>query len=75
VNQITVAIIAGITAFIATNIDDLVILLICFAQVKEERIKKSHVISGAYWGLIILILLSLVGYFGGLIISSKWIGL
>lgn len=74
-NQITVAIIAGITAFIATNIDDLVILLIFFAQVKEEKIKKSHVISGAYCGLIILILFSLVGYFGGLIISSKWIGL
>ncbi len=74
-NQITVAIIAGITTFIATNIDDLVILLIFFAQVKEGKIKTSQIISGAYWGFIALILFSLVGFFGGLIISPQWIGL
>ncbi|MBL1208960.1 cadmium resistance transporter [Geminocystis sp. GBBB08] len=74
-NQVIIAIFEGISAFIATNIDDLLILLIFFTQVKEEKIEKNHVISGAYLGLIILILLSLVGYFGGLIISSQWIGL
>lgn len=74
-NQIFIAIITGITAFIATNIDDLVILLILFAQVKEEQITKIHVISGSYWGFIVIILLSLIGFFGGLIIAPSWIGL
>ncbi|BAQ62473.1 cadmium resistance transporter [Geminocystis sp. NIES-3708] len=74
-NQVFIAIITGITAFIATNIDDLVILLILFAQVKEEKITKIHVISGSYWGFIVIILLSLIGFFGGLIISPSWIGL
>lgn len=66
---------AGVTAFIATNIDDLVILLLFFAQVKDDKLRYSHVISGSYWALVVIILLSLVGFIGGLVISPAWIGL
>ncbi|BAQ65737.1 cadmium resistance transporter [Geminocystis sp. NIES-3709] len=74
-NQIVIAIVEGVSAFIATNIDDLVILLIFFAQVKEKKIKVIHIINGSYLGFIVIILFSLIGFFGGLIISPEWIGL
>jgi cadmium resistance transport/sequestration family protein len=74
-NQIALAVMEGVSAFFATNIDDLVILLLFFAQVKDKKIKAIHVVSGSSWGLVVLILLSLVGFFGGLVISSAWIGL
>lgn len=74
-NQIAIALIEAITAFIATSIDDLLILLIFFAQVKEERLTTSSVLIGSYLGFSIIILLSLVGFLGGLVISPKWIGI
>lgn len=68
----TVAI--AITAFTATNIDDMLILTIFFAQV-DQRFRPRHILIGQYLGFGLIILASLPGYFGGLIIDSKWIGL
>lgn len=68
----TVAI--AITAFTATNIDDILILTIFFAQV-DNRFRPRHILIGQYLGFALLILASLPGYFGGLIIDHKWIGL
>ncbi len=64
----------AIAAFTATNIDDILILTIFFAQV-DDKFRPRHILIGQYLGFVALILASLPGYFGGLIIDHKWIGL
>jgi cadmium resistance transport/sequestration family protein len=68
------AVIAGTTAFIATNIDDIVILMLFFAQV-NATFRPHHIVTGQYLGFAALIVASLPGFFGGLLISKEWIGL
>lgn len=68
------AVIAGATAFVATNIDDIVILMLFFAQV-NATFRPQHIVIGQYLGFAVLILASLPGFFGGLLISREWIGL
>jgi cadmium resistance transport/sequestration family protein len=68
------AIVTGITAFTATNIDDLVILMLFFAQV-DSKLKPWHIFAGQYLGFTALVLTSLPGFFGGLMIPRPWIGL
>jgi cadmium resistance protein CadD (predicted permease) len=74
VNEIFLAMVEGVTAFVATNVDDLFILLLFFAQVNRE-FRPHHIVSGSYWGFAALTALSLIGFFGGLVVSSAWIGL
>lgn len=73
-NDIITAISTGLVAFCATNIDDIVILLLFFSQV-NANFRPWHVIVGQYLGFTILIILSLPGFFGGLILPQNWIGL
>jgi cadmium resistance transport/sequestration family protein len=61
-------------AFFATNLDDIIILTLFFAQV-NAHFRKRHIIVGQYLGFTIIILASLPGYFGGLIIQRPIIGL
>lgn len=68
------AIIAGVTSFVATNIDDIVILMLFFAQV-NATFRPRHIVAGQYLGFIVLIAASLPGFFGGLILPKAWIGL
>ncbi len=70
----TSAIIVGITSFTATNIDDIVILMLFFAQV-NATFRPRHIVVGQYLGFSALIVLSLPGFFGGLIVPKAWIGL
>ena len=65
---------AGITAFVATNIDDIIILLLFFAQV-DVNFRRRHIVIGQYLGFTLLLLASLPGFFGGLVVPSEWIGL
>jgi cadmium resistance transport/sequestration family protein len=65
---------AGITAFVATNIDDIIILLLFFAQV-DANFRRRHIVIGQYLGFALLILASLPGFFGGLVVPREWIGL
>jgi cadmium resistance transport/sequestration family protein len=67
-------IIAGISSFVATNIDDIIILMLFFSQV-GDRLRPRHIIIGQYLGFSVLILASLPGLLGGLIIPHEWIGL
>ena len=67
-------VVIAISAFTATNIDDILILTIFFAQV-DSKFRPRHILIGQYLGFGLLILASLPGYFGGLIIDHKWIGL
>ena len=68
------AIIAGITSFAATNIDDIVILMLFFAQV-NSTFRRRHIVIGQYLGFTVLIFTSLPGFFGGLIAPKAWIGI
>lgn len=73
-NDLGTAIAEGITAFIATNIDDIIILLLFFAQV-DANFRRRHIVVGQYLGFTLLILASLPGFFGGLVVPREWIGL
>lgn len=66
-------VIAGITSFAATNIDDIAILMLFFAQ--NSTFRPKHIVLGQYLGFTALILVSLPGFFGGLILPRYWIGL
>ncbi|HAT15855.1 MAG TPA: transporter [Microcoleaceae bacterium UBA11344] len=68
------AIIAGVTSFAATNIDDIVILMLFFAQV-NANFRPRHIVVGQYLGFTALIVASLPGFFGGLIVPKAIIGL
>jgi cadmium resistance transport/sequestration family protein len=68
------AIPAGFSAFAATNLDDIVILLLLFSQVNSS-LRRQHIVMGQYLGFTILVLLSLPGFWGGLIVPQAWIGM
>lgn len=68
------AIIAGVSSFVATNIDDIVILMLFFAQV-SATFRPRHIVFGQYLGFTALIIASLPGFFGGLIVPKSIIGL
>lgn len=73
-NDLITAIPTGITAFTATNIDDIVILLLFFSQVSAS-FRRRHIVMGQYLGFAALVVASLPGFFGGLILPQHWIGL
>ncbi len=64
----------GVTAFVATNIDDLVILLLFFVQV-NLAFRRWHIVVGQYLGFAGLVIASLPGFLGSLILPDRWIGL
>lgn len=66
--------IAGTTAFAATNIDDIVILMLFFSQTNSS-FDRRQIVVGQYLGFIALIVASLPGFFGGSIVPRAWIGL
>lgn len=70
--QTAILIIITLSAFIATNLDDIFILMAFFAA---PNFKKEEVVLGQYLGMIILILISSLAYMFQLIIPSYWIGL
>jgi len=74
VGWITQAIATGITAFVATNIDDIFILMVFFSQT-NSNFRPQHIVLGQYLGFGMILLASLPGFFGGLIIQKEWIGL
>jgi cadmium resistance transport/sequestration family protein len=71
--QIPQDLITGVTSFIATNIDDIVILTLFFAKV-NTTFRPRHIVAGQYLGFLGLILASLPSYFGGIYIPRPWLG-
>lgn len=68
------AIPTGLAAFTATNIDDILILTLFFAQV-NATFRRRHIVIGQYLGFIALLAASLPGFFGSFIIPHAWIKL
>ncbi|MEI2577929.1 cadmium resistance transporter [Scytonema sp. PRP1] len=73
-SELVSAISTGIVAFTATNIDDIVILLLFFSQV-NSTFTRRQIIAGQYLGFTALVIASLPGLFGGLVLPPNWIGL
>ncbi|MBW4471467.1 MAG: cadmium resistance transporter [Stenomitos rutilans HA7619-LM2] len=73
-NGLWTAITTGFTAFTATNLDDIVILLLFFSQVNAV-FRRRHIVAGQYLGFGALVLTSLPGFFGSMLFPRPWIGL
>ncbi|MER3494146.1 MAG: transporter [Mastigocladus sp. ERB_26_2] len=73
-SQLIATITEAIIAFAATNVDDIIILLLFFSQL-DTHFRRRHVFIGQYLGFAAIILASLPGFFGGLVVSRTWIGL
>lgn len=68
------AISTGFTAFTATNLDDVLILLLFFSQV-NAAFQKRHIVAGQYLGFAALVAISLPGFFGSMVLPRPWIGM
>ncbi len=83
-NGAIAAVVTGVTAFAATNVDDILVLMVLFAKANAtnhltngnpgEPLQRRHIVVGQYLGFAVLILLSLPGFFGGLLIPKVWLG-
>lgn len=72
--QLLGVLVVAITTFIATNLDDLLILIIFFSQANTPK-QTQQIIAGQYLGFSLLIAASLPGFLGAAFISKSWIGL
>jgi cadmium resistance transport/sequestration family protein len=73
-NELLTAVSTGMTAFTATNLDDILILLLFFSQVNAV-FRRRHIVFGQFLGFTALVLASLPGFFGRLIFPPDWIGM
>ncbi|MFK9115994.1 CadD family cadmium resistance transporter [Peribacillus castrilensis] len=67
-------IISAMGAFLVTNIDDIFVLMLLFSQTGKV-IKSKDIVLGQYLGFSLLVLLSLLGTFGVMMIPKQWVGL
>jgi cadmium resistance transport/sequestration family protein len=73
-NNITTLIIEAVIAFLLTNLDDFLILLIFCSQLSPQ-FRRRHILIGQYLGFAIIIVASLPGFLGGLLVPRQWMGL
>jgi cadmium resistance transport/sequestration family protein len=73
-SNIITTITQGIIAFTATNIDDIIILMLFFSQLNDQ-FRRRHIFVGQYLGFIAILIASLPGFFGSLVIPRAWVGL
>jgi len=65
-------ILLAVTAFAATNVDDILILVSFFA---DHTYRPREVLSGQYLGMVTLIVASLLGALGAALIPRAWLRL
>src|ERR1700683_5214894 len=71
VNPYLAVLIASITTFAVTNIDDAFLLTFFFAR----RLPTRRIVAGQYAGFAAIVGLSLIGVWGALAIPHRWIRL
>lgn len=64
----------GLAAAVATTFDDNIYLTAFFSEV-DRTFRPKHVVVGEVLGFTVLIIISLLGFFLGLVIPSTWTGL
>lgn len=72
--SIAEAIIAGIAAFAATNVDDLFLLMLYFSRANNDPARERSIIVGQYVGFSMLVLVSVVAYTATLLIPRHYVG-
>jgi cadmium resistance protein CadD (predicted permease) len=71
VNQYLAVLIASLTTFAVTNIDDAFLLTFFFAR----RIPTQRIVAGQYAGFVAIVGISLIGVWGALAVPHRWIRL
>lgn len=71
----TIAAAAGL--FVATNLDDIVVLTVLFAVAARgtSRLRGWQIVAGQYLGLVTLIAVSFLAALGLTIVPDEWVGL
>lgn len=64
-----------IVLYVATSMDDTILLLTWFSQCDDSSLKPSQVVIGQYVGFIGLLSISAIGAFGAFVIPQEWTGL
>ena len=67
------AILTAVVLFVATNLDDFVLLIVLCAE--AGRTGRRSIFAGRYLGMAILTVLSILGARGAQLISAQYIGL
>ncbi len=73
-SELLTAIPTGLTAFAATNLDDIIVMSLFFSQVNTCFLVR-HIVIGQYLGFSALVIASLPSFFGKFILPESWIGL
>ncbi|CAN1212874.1 Cadmium resistance transporter [Tumidithrix helvetica PCC 7403] len=73
-NALITAIPTGFTAFCATNLDDIVILLLFFSQV-NATFRRRDIAIGQYLGFTAIAIASLSGFLGSFLMPRPWLGM
>lgn len=73
-NQLLTSFPVALTAFAATNLDDIVVLSLFFSQI-NACFRRRHIVVGQYLGFSALVIASLPSFFGKFILPDSWIGL
>ncbi|KAA2266633.1 cadmium transporter [Solihabitans fulvus] len=66
---------AALGAFVGTNIDDFIVLIVLFLASRTGTLRLRHIIGGQYAGFAVLLLVSLGAAVGLMVIPDKWVGL
>ncbi|GIW08011.1 MAG: cadmium transporter [Dehalococcoidia bacterium] len=64
----------GAAAFVATNLDDLAVLVVLFGST-TAAFRAMHIVAGHYLGIGTLVMMSLVGFAGGQLLPRQAVGL
>ncbi len=64
----------GIAVAVATTLDDNIYLTSFFGKV-SRTFRPRHVVAGEFLGFTILVGISMIGFFVGLVIPDMWLGL
>lgn len=68
------ACLTAILTFISTNIDDIFVLMILFLQAQHTQ-ERLQIVAGQYFGIGLLVVLSILGALGTQIFPPQYIGL
>lgn len=67
-------VVTGVVTFAATNVDDILVLMMFFSQV-DASLRRRHVVIGQYLGFLVLVGVSLLGFVGSLVVPRPVMGL
>lgn len=65
---------SAIGLFVATNIDDIVVLTVLFLASSRGKPRPWQIVAGQYLGFITLVVISVVAALGLTIVPDEWVG-